>query len=96
MALQFEWDEDKAVSNLQKHGVSFDEASTVFTNPLAVLFDDEEHSDDEIREIAIGHTILQRLVLVFFTERGEDLIRIISARKATKRERRDHEEGTRS
>ena len=95
MALQFEWDEDKAVSNLRKHGVSFDEASTVFADPLAVLFDDEEHSDDEIREIAIGRTILQQWVLVFFTERGEDLIRIISARKATKRERRDHEEGIR-
>jgi len=94
MALQFEWDEGKAVSNLRKHGVSFDEASTVFADPLSVIFDDEEHSDDEIREIAIGHTILQRLVLVSFTERREDLIRIISARKATKRERTDYEEGT--
>ena len=95
MALRFEWDEDKAASNLRKHGLSFDEASTVFADPLAVLFDDEEHSDDEAREIAIGHTFRQRLVLVSFTERGEDLIRIISARKATKKERRDYEEGTR-
>ncbi len=94
MALRFEWDEDKAASNLRKHGLSFDEASTVFADPLAVLFDDEEHSHDEIREIAIGHTIFQRLVLVSFTERGEDLIRIISARKATKKERTDYEEGT--
>jgi uncharacterized DUF497 family protein len=95
MALQFEWDDEKAIANIRKHGVSFDEASTVFADPLAVLFDDEEHSDDEIREIAIGHTILQQLVLVSFTERSEDLIRIISARKATKRERRDYEEGAR-
>jgi uncharacterized DUF497 family protein len=95
MALTFEWDEDKAVLNLQKHDVSFEEASTVFADPLAAIFDDEEHSHDEIREIAIGRTILQRLVLVVFTERREDLIRIISARKATRREQRDYEEGTR-
>ena len=95
MALEFEWDEDKAASNLRKHGVSFDEASTVFADPLAAIFDDEEHSQDEIREIAIGHSILQQLMLVSFTETGEDVIRIISARKATKRERRDYEEGTR-
>ena len=85
MDLRFEWDEYKAASNLRKHGLSFDEASTVFADPLAVIFDDEEHSHDEIREIAIGHTILQQLVLVSFTERGEDLIRIISAREATKK-----------
>ncbi len=95
MALQFEWDEDKAASNIRKHGVSFDEASTVFADPLAVIFDDEEHSDDEIREIIIGHTVTQKLVLASFAERGEDWIRIISARKATKRERKDYEEGTR-
>ncbi len=95
MNLRFEWDEDKAASNLRKHGITFDEASTVFADPLTAIFHDEEHSYDEIREIAIGHTILQRLVLVSFTERGEDLIRIISARKATKRERKDYEEGTR-
>ena len=57
MALQFEWEEDKAALNIRKHGVSFDEASTVFVDPLAVIFDDEEHSDDEMREIVIGHTI---------------------------------------
>lgn len=95
MPVKFEWDEQKAASNLSKHGVSFDEASTVFADSLAVIFDDDAHSDDELREIIIGHSILQRLLLVSFTERGEDLVRIISARKATKRERKDYEEGTR-
>jgi hypothetical protein len=79
----------------RKHGVTFDEAGTVFADPLAVIFDDEEHSQDEIREIVIGYSVLQRLLLVSFTERGHDLVRIISARKTTKRERRDYEEGTR-
>lgn len=75
--------------------MTFDEASTVFADPLAAIFDDEEHSQDELREIVIGQSVFCRLVLVSFTERGEDVIRIISARQATKRERRDYEEGTR-
>jgi hypothetical protein len=95
MPLRFEWDEDKAASNVTKHGVTFDEASTVFSDPLAVIFEDEEHSPDEIREIIIGHSILERLLLVSFTERGEESVRIISVRKATKRERRDYGERTR-
>ncbi len=95
MPLRFEWDEDKAASNVAKHGVTFDEASTVFGDPLAVIFDDEEHSVDEIREIIIGHSVLERLLLISFTERGRETVRIISARKSTKRERKDHEEGTR-
>ncbi len=94
MALKFEWDEKKAASNCTKHGVTFDEASTVFADPLAVIFDDEEHSADEVREIIVGHSVFERLLLVSFTERGDDLVRIISARKATKRERKDYEEGT--
>ncbi len=94
MALSFEWDGDKAASNVGKHGVTFDEASTVFADPLAVIFDDEEHSQDEIREIIIGHSVLERLLLVSFTQRGEDVVRIISARKATKRERKNYEEGS--
>lgn len=95
MPVEFEWDGDKAASNVTKHAVTFDEASTVFGDPLAVIFDDQEHSLDEIREIIIGHSILERLLLVSFTERGEDTVRIISARKATKRERKDYEQGTR-
>jgi uncharacterized DUF497 family protein len=95
MSVRFEWDERKAAANLSKHGVSFDEASTVFADPLAAIFDDEEHSQHEVREILIGHSVFQRLLLVSFTERGGDLIRIISARKATRRERKDYEEGIR-
>jgi len=91
MGLQFEWDKDKAASNLKKHKVSFDEASTVFDDPLAYIFDDEDHSAEEHREITIGHSILRRLLLVCFTERIENLIRIFSARKATKKERKDYE-----
>jgi uncharacterized DUF497 family protein len=95
MSLTFEWDADKAASNGAKHGVTFDEARTVFGDPLAVIFDDEEHSLDELREIIIGHSVLQRLLLVSFTERGDEVVRIISARKANKRERKDYEESTR-
>jgi uncharacterized DUF497 family protein len=95
MPLTFEWEGDKAASNVRKHRVAFDEASTVFGDPLAVIFDDEEHSPDELREIIIGHSILERLLLVSFTERGKDIVRIISARKAAKRERRDYEQGIR-
>jgi len=92
MSLRFEWDEDKATSNIRKHGVSFGEAQTVFYNPLARIFDDEEHSVDEVREIIIGHSIANRLLLVSFTERAPSLIRIIDARSATRRERKDYEE----
>ena len=92
MALKFEWDEEKAGSNLSKHKVGFDEASTVFVDPLAKIFYDQEHSTDEIREIIVGHSVLGRLLLVSFTERGRDLVRIISARSATRKERKGYEE----
>jgi uncharacterized DUF497 family protein len=91
MRLEFEWDEDKAASNEKKHGVSFDEAASVFYDPLAAIFDDETHSQDEQREIIIGHSARNRLLLVSFVERA-GVIRIISARTATKRERKDYEE----
>ncbi|HAX76506.1 MAG TPA: hypothetical protein DCY88_11865 [Cyanobacteria bacterium UBA11372] len=89
--MEFEWDEAKAAANLKKHGVSFEEAKTVFDNPLAVIFDDEAHSVDEKREIIIGHSQQNRLLLVSFTERP-NTIRIISARLATRKEREDYEE----
>ena len=92
MGLKFEWDKRKAETNIQKHGVSFEEASTVFGDSLANIFDDEEHSENEDREYIIGHSTLQRLLIVFFTERAKDSIRIFSARKATKKEREDYEE----
>jgi uncharacterized DUF497 family protein len=91
--LSFEWDPIKAEINKQKHGISFEEAETVFDDPLAVLFDDEVHSIYEPREIIIGHSIHQQLVFVCFTER-DGSIRIISARRATPREQHDYESGT--
>jgi uncharacterized protein len=92
MSVRFEWDDDKAKNNLRKHKVGFDEASTVFADHLAKIFNDDEHSAEEIREIIIGHSALNRLLLVSFTERGRDVIRIISARVATRNERKSHEE----
>lgn len=91
MSLRFEWDANKALANARKHGVRFEEAVTVFRDPLALIFDDEDHSDEELREIIIGHSERNRLLLVCFTERN-DSVRITSARKATRRERRDYEE----
>ena len=92
MDLRFEWDETKAETNLSKHGVSFQEAQTVFLDPLARIFDDELHSVDELREIIVGHSSDDRLPLVSFTEREIGLVRIISARRATRRKRNDYEE----
>ena len=89
--MEFEWDESKAKANLTKHGVSFEEAKTVFDNVLAVIFDDEAHSVGERREIIIGHSRNNCLLLISFTERS-NIIRIISARLATRREREDYEQ----
>jgi uncharacterized DUF497 family protein len=94
MSLEFEWDQDKATSNQKKHRVTFEEAATIFADPLAAIFDDEAHSEEEQREIIIGHSADNQLLLVCFTERA-GAIRIISARRATKRERRDYEENPR-
>ena len=91
MTVRFEWDSVKAEGNVKKHGVTFDEASTVFKDPLAVIFDDEDHSDRENREIIIGHSLTGRLVIVSFVERKQDHIRLISAREVTSKERKDYE-----
>lgn len=93
MNVEFKWDNQKASLNLQKHGISFELATTVFNDPLAYIFEDEWHSVGEQREIIIGHDQDNRLLLVCFTERG-NVIRIISARLTTKKERRDYEEFT--
>ena len=87
----FEWDPAKDVANLAKHGVTFEEALTVFMDPVARIHGDPDHSEAEAREIIVGHSIHQRLLLISFVERGEK-VRLISARVATKRERRDYEE----
>lgn len=92
MSYRFEWDSRKALSNLKKHGVSFDEASTVFDDPLAAIFVDEAHSSAEVRELIIGHSIAGRLLVVSFTERTGEMLRLISARVATRTERQDYED----
>ncbi len=92
--MQFEWDKKKAESNLAKHSVSFEEASTVFDDPLARILYDAEHSVEEDREIIVGHSIINRLLAISFTEKFNGNVRIISARLATKKERGRYEEQT--
>lgn len=89
--MEFEWDREKAAENERKHGVSFDEASTAFGDPLSLTISDPDHSDDEERFLLLGESYSGRLVVVVHTERLER-IRIISARLATGRERRPYEE----
>ncbi len=96
MSFEFEWDPKKAKANLKNHdGVSFEEGMTVFADPLANIFADEEHSIEERREIIIGHSTRQRLLLVSFTGAGTN-IRIFSAREVTATERKDYEENAQS
>jgi uncharacterized protein len=92
MPLVFEWDSRKAKSNQRKHGVSLDEACTVFDDFGAMIFSDEDHSNGEDREIILGYSVLDRVLLVNFAERSLDRIRVISASKATRREQKDYEE----
>ena len=91
MGLSFEWDPDKAATNARKHRVTFDEASTVFSDPLSVATFDPLHSDDEDRFVIIGVSERQRVLVVCFTDRNER-IRLISARVASKKERKQYEE----
>jgi uncharacterized DUF497 family protein len=91
--MEFEWNPDKAVVNLKKHGVSFTEAATVFGDPLSITFPDPDHSNNESRYITIGLSRNGRLLILAHTDRN-NRIRIISAREATRRERRFYEEGS--
>jgi uncharacterized protein len=91
MNFSFEWNEDKAKQNIRKHGVSFELASSVFEDELAIVIEDYLHSNEEDRYIIIGKSAEQKVLVVVYTERG-DKIRIISARVATKRERKTYEE----
>ena len=90
--LFFEWDDRKAHSNVAKHGVSFEESATVFGDPLAVTIHDPGHSENEQRFLTIGHSATKRLLVVAHTDR-ENRIRIISARRAIRSERKIYEEG---
>lgn len=88
----FEWDQNKAARNWSKHGVSFEEAETVFDDPLLIDFYDPDHSEEEARYLMVGASNRRRLLIVSYTERG-DLIRLISAREVTRSERQAYEEG---
>jgi uncharacterized protein len=87
----FSWDARKALSNLKKHGVSFEEAATVFSDPEALDWDDPEHSRLEVRSKRLGSSVTGRILIVIYTPRrvkdGKEIIRIISARQATRKER---------
>ena len=90
--MNFEWDHRKAAENLRKHGVSFHEAATVLDDPLAITYADPDHSESERRQITFGESIEGRLLVVSLIEQGGS-IRIISARRTTRKERRIYEEG---
>jgi uncharacterized DUF497 family protein len=90
--MEFQWDEDKANANEQKHGVDFTEAMTVFADPLSLTGYDPDHSDVEDRYLTMGYSEEGRLLIVSHTDRGE-AIRIISAREASRTERKDYEDG---
>ena len=92
MGLAFKWDAKKAAANLQKHGVSFEEATSAFGDPLSLTICDPQHSGDEERYVLVGLMERHRLVVVAHTEEA-DTVHIINARPATPTERRDYEEG---
>jgi uncharacterized DUF497 family protein len=90
--MEFEWDPEKANRNIDKLGVSFQDAATVFGDPLAMTYFDPDHSQDEDRYLTFGHSMSGQLSVISHTNRG-DRIRIISARRMTRRERKSYEEG---
>jgi uncharacterized DUF497 family protein len=90
MNFQVDWDPAKAERNLQKHGVSFEEAATVLYDPLSATLADPDHSRDEERLLVLGRSDLGRMLIVSITERGR-AVRLISARQMTPRERRNYE-----
>jgi uncharacterized protein len=90
--MEFEWDDTKAEANERKHGVPFAEAMTVFADPLSLTGYDPDHPVDEDRYITMGLSATGRLLIVSHADRG-DLVRIISAREATRGERKDYEDG---
>ncbi len=90
--MEFEWDESKDLTNQKKHGVTFNEAATIFGDPLALTFDDPEHSENEERLLTFGVSRLNKFLIVSHTER-DGKMRIISARKMETSERKIYEEG---
>jgi len=94
MAFSVEWDPTKAATNAARHGITFEEAATVFGDPLARIVEDDRHSQAEPRFAIVGHSYQSRVLAVMFTERGENSVRLISARLATSFERHHYEEGS--
>ena len=94
MALSVEWDPTKAATNAARHGITFEEAATVFGDPLARIVEDDRHSQAEPRFAILGHSYQGRVLAVMFTERVENTVRLISARLATSSERHHYEEGS--
>lgn len=90
--LTFEWDGNKAAANAEKHGVTFEEAATAFGDPLSITIDDPDHSEEEERFVLLGMTHRARIVVVVHTDEGGDAVRLIRARLATRRERKDYEQ----
>ena len=90
--MRITWDPDKAAANLEKHGVDFHDAATVFPDPLSITFPSEDHSESEARFLTIGEAVTGELLVVAHTEEGET-IRIISARRTTPQEKRFYEKG---
>ena len=93
MGMRFSWDPRKAAANVRKHGVSFDEASTAFGDPLSITIPDPAHSDDETRFLLVGQSAVHRMLVVVNAELSETDIRLLSARLASRRERHLYEEG---
>ncbi len=91
IAVKFEWDQEKAITNEKKHGISFSEALTIFSDPLELTISDPDHSLGEYRFLSIGQSNVSNLLVVSYTERYQNQIRIISARKATKHEQKHYE-----
>lgn len=91
--LKFDWDEEKNKANRKKHGIWFEEARQVFDDPLAIRYFDSSHSSGEDRFLLIGESEPHRVLLIVFCERDGSVIRIISARKATKKEKKQYEKG---
>jgi uncharacterized DUF497 family protein len=90
--VEFEWNQDKARSNEEKHGIGFAEAATVFGDPFELTISDPDHSEGEYRYLSIGRSNLGKLLVVSYTEREQNHIRIISARRATKQEHKQYEQ----
>ena len=90
--MEFEWDQDKAIRNEKKHGISFSEATTVCADPPELTISDPDHSSEEYRFLSIGRSSIGNLLVVSYSERHQNQIRIINARKATRHEQKYYEQ----